>query len=302
MASPIEIMALGYIGIVSRTASAWPDFACGVLGMAAAAPPPDGSLRFKLDQREWRLSVSAGDHDGLAFLGLELAGPGKFQAAVDHLRAAGVAVAIAGPELTQQRGVAGVAQFQDPDGNALELFWGAREDSAPFRSDVGTEFVTGALGMGHVLLRVTDAAAMAQFYAEMLGFDLTDFITMGAGKSARFTRCNARHHSIAFVDVLPGCGLEHMMVEVRTLDDLGLAFDRARASGTEITNSIGRHANDRMVSFYVRGPGGIQVEYGWGGRLIEPGWSAHEFQGSGDVWGHHGTMMEQIADARASAG
>lgn len=298
MGGGMKIRALGYLGLRSTCKAHWAAFATDVLGMAVSGASGDDSLKLKIDERVWRIAIEAGDSDGLAFLGFEVAGPGEFAEAVDCLRSAGVDVTLASEDVTASRGAAAVAQFRDPDGNALELFWGCKEDAEPFQSPFANTFVTGALGMGHALLRVSDAGRMAAFYEGILGFRLTDFITMGGGKSARFLRCNARHHSVGFMDLLPGTGLEHMMVEVQELDDLGRAYDRALASPFEITNTIGRHSNDRMVSFYLKGPGCISIEYGWGGRLIDETWTAHEFTGSGDLWGHQGTMMDEIASAR----
>jgi hypothetical protein len=34
--------------------------------------------------------------------------------------------------------------------------------------------------------------------------------------------------------------------------------------------TLGRHTNDYMTSFYVNTPSALFVEYGWGGRMIDP--------------------------------
>jgi hypothetical protein len=33
---------------------------------------------------------------------------------------------------------------------------------------------------------------------------------------------------------------------------------------------LGRHTNDHMTSFYVNTASGFFIEYGWGGRMIDP--------------------------------
>lgn len=292
-----RVCALGYLGLASRDPQAWARFAVDVLGLAPATAV--AGTRFRLDERAWRIAVEQGDTDGLAYLGLEVAGPEAFAALSARLEAAGVVLSPGDAALAHDRGVAAVTCFVDPDGNRVEIFWGAAEGPA-FASPAGTRFLAGATGTGHVLLRATDAVATAAFYADLLGFRLTDYIALGPSASARFLRCNARHHSIALVDALGGVGLEHMMVEVETLDDLGCAYDRALGAGAEIVNSIGRHSNDLMVSFYLRAPGGISIEYGWGGRTIGEDWTATEFHGSGDLWGHHGPMMDEMKALHAT--
>ena len=48
------------------------------------------------------------------------------------------------------------------------------------------------------------------------------------------------------------------------MDDVGLAFDRALRGGVRITQTLGRHPNDRMFSFYAKTPSGFHFELGWG--------------------------------------
>ena len=49
-------------------------------------------------------------------------------------------------------------------------------------------------------------------------------------------------------------GLIHLMVEVDSLDAVGQALDRVNKDGFQLSSTLGRHTNDKMVSFYVRAP------------------------------------------------
>ena len=42
------------------------------------------------------------------------------------------------------------------------------------------------------------------------------------------------------------------------------SMERAQAAQVPVTATLGRHTNDRMVSFYVRTPAGFEVEFGFG--------------------------------------
>jgi hypothetical protein len=42
------------------------------------------------------------------------------------------------------------------------------------------------------------------------------------------------------------------MVEVDQLDDVGRALDRVMKTEHRLSSTLGRHTNDKMVSFYVR--------------------------------------------------
>jgi extradiol dioxygenase len=49
---------------------------------------------------------------------------------------------------------------------------------------------------------------------------------------------------------------------------------------------LGRHSNDRVLSFYVRTPGGFEIEYGWGGLLIDDStWQVLRLP-KPSYWGH----------------
>jgi hypothetical protein len=54
-----------------------------------------------------------------------------------------------------------------------------------------------------------------------------------------------------------------------------------------IGTTLGRHVNDYMTSFYSWSPSRFLVEYGWGGRSIDPAtWTPHERTEGPSLWGH----------------
>jgi hypothetical protein len=82
------------------------------------------------------------------------------------------------------------------------------------------------------------------------------------------------------------------MVEVGMLDDLGQGYDLAMLEEGRVAYSLGRHSNDWMTSFYTNTPSGFFVEYGWGGRLIDPAsWQPHETFDGPSYWGHERLHM-----------
>jgi hypothetical protein len=80
--------------------------------------------------------------------------------------------------------------------------------------------------------------------------------------------------------------LHHIMFETRELDDVGAAFDRAVQTDLPIANSLGRHDNDEMFSFYVVSPAGFQVEVGHGARLVTDDWADDRRYDRISRWGH----------------
>ena len=298
----MSLRGLGYIGLRVADPGAWRKFACDVLGLMPVDGAAGDTLRLRMDGRAWRIALHAGAPEGLAYAGWELADEAAFEAAVARLEAGGTRVERRDPA---ERGAAALARFSDPAGHTHELFRGAKlESDVPFRSPAGVSgFVTEGIGMGHLLLSVPSAREIAEFFTQRIGFRLTDYMSMGGDKQAIFLRASARHHSLAVADMFPQPGLHHFMLEVQKLEDVGCAYERAQDLGVPITMSLGQHVNDRMLSFYVRTPSGFEVEYGWKGLLIDDAtWTASEFDGRGDIWGHRGVTMDAITAERRRLG
>jgi 2,3-dihydroxybiphenyl 1,2-dioxygenase len=189
--------------------------------------------------------------------------------------------------LADQRCVAGLISFADPSGNRLEAFCGAMIADTPFwpHRDIAG-FRTSAQGMGHTLLGVQDIEAARAFYCDLLGFKVSDY--MRTPIHAYFLHVNTRHHSIAIAGA-PVNVMHHLMVEFFSLDDVGQGYDMVRAEPERIAVQLGRHPNDLMLSYYLRTPGDILVECGWGGREVDDAtWQPEEMTSVASMWGHQG--------------
>jgi len=290
--------SLGYIGIRAKTLDDWPAFATRYLGMQLV-DRSHGSLAFRMDDRKQRLVVDADTSgEGAGFFGWEVADAAALEAFAARLERNGVAVARGSRALAGQRRVADLIVLSDPIGNRIEVFHGAETTSEPFvpgRAISG--FRTGPLGMGHAVLTVERADDVIPFYRDLLGFRLSDYVL--APFKAFFFHVNPRHHSIAFLETGRN-GLHHLMMELFSLDDVGQAYDLALGEEGRIGVTLGRHTNDAMTSFYSWTPSGFLVEYGWGGRSIEPAtWQPGEVEYGPSLWGHDRVWLGP--DARAKA-
>jgi 2,3-dihydroxybiphenyl 1,2-dioxygenase len=276
----MNIRALSYVGAEVTDLDAWTRFADEFLGMPGARE--DGRLRLRMDERSYRFDLRLGAEDRLLWLGWEVSTKGDLDAAVDELRQAGVDVAIADPDEAKDRGVIELAVFHDPAGNRNELFYGQQAD---FRPIVLTRpmdgYLTGELGMGHAVIGVPNFRECFDFYVNTLGFRVSDTFK---GFMA-FLHCNPRHHSLALVES-DKPGLRHIMLETRSIDDVGMAIDIAQRGGY-VTRLLGRHTNDNAVSFYAETPSGWEIEYGWSGLQVDDEvWIVRQLIGPTSLWGH----------------
>jgi 2,3-dihydroxybiphenyl 1,2-dioxygenase len=286
------VTQLGYLGIGVSDLAKWKAFATSALGIQENGTGPGGEAFFRIDDHHQRFAFHPTGEDDLLYAGWEAKDALAMHDIARQVRALGVEVTEATREEAAARMALGLIRFTDPDGLAVEVYHGPLLDRTPFRSPRGVaRFKADALGFGHIVLKAADTDRTLRFYMQALGVKLSDYITVernGQMASLAFTHVNPRHHSMALVPGLaPGVKrLQHFMLETETIDDVGLALDIMQQRGLEM-GRLGRHTNDLMISFYVVSPSGFNVEYGWGGRMIddESTWTVQNYRAT-SIWGH----------------
>jgi 3,4-dihydroxy-9,10-secoandrosta-1,3,5(10)-triene-9,17-dione 4,5-dioxygenase len=285
--------SLGYTIIEATDIAAWRKFGADVLGLMAT-DAPDGGLRLRMDHRPFRIAIVPAKEDRFVVSGWELPNVEAYEACLESLTGACVAVERGTKDDAADRKVRELARCKDPSGNNLEIYHGRVYDYAPFISPVGVSgFVTGNMGLGHVVLPAPKVEETRSFYKTHLGFGDTDEMRVPIGVpdhpglALYFMHCdNPRHHSLALFEAeIPG-GLVHLMLEVNKFDDLGRCIDRCKKNGTPISINMGRHSNDLMVSTYIKSPSGFDIEYGWDAWQVD--WSTYIPTKSEifSLWGH----------------
>ncbi|MFL5100267.1 MAG: VOC family protein [Xanthobacteraceae bacterium] len=294
----MTVQALGYVGIRAKGLDDWAAYGSRLLGLQRI-DKSRSTLAFRMDDRKQRIIVDADGGDGIGFFGWEVADAAALDALAARLEQNGITLARGSAALADERRVKELIVFNDPVGNRLEAVYGSETTSDPFlpgRSISG--FRTGPLGLGHVVLHVENVEAVLAFYRDILGFRLSDFYFHPF--TAFFLHVNPRHHSLAFVQTGKNA-VHHMMMELFSFDDVGQGYDLATAEEGRLATTLGRHTSDFLTSFYTWTPSDFMVEYGWGGRSIDPAtWQAFERKEGPSMWGHERTWLapEQRADAR----
>jgi 2,3-dihydroxybiphenyl 1,2-dioxygenase len=287
-----QVKRLAYIQIEATDLEAWRAFAGGVLGCEIVSDTAPGDLRLRVDDRPWRIQVTEGPRNDIVVVGLEVDCGEDFVAIHTRLTDAGIDVHAGSAELCEARGVRELLCFRDPAGMEVELSYGSlMRPQQPFNSPLAHGgFVTGDQGLGHVMLVVENVAEVHRFYCELLGFVTSDFVATdnygGQKGSFVFMRCNPRHHSLAIGYLPLGRRLGHLMLQVREFDEVGRTLDRVHQSPFRQTRALGRHINDRMFSFYVESPSGVQIECGWGGLEVEEDDLEVRTYDVTSAWGH----------------
>ncbi len=283
-------VGLAYLAFEVSDLQAWDAFLTRFVGATASDAVGD-ALRYRVDSHLARLIVHPGPLDDVAAIGFELPDAAALAAAVERARAEGSEVTPLSKEELAIRAVADGFLAVDPGGNPIELVVGPERAPTSFASAlVPSGFVTGDLGLGHLALRAADIGASRRWFERVLGFRLSDRIECdlpgGLHVDLSFLHVNRRHHTLALGQGLPK-RLNHFMLELHSLDEVGAALDRARLHRVPIFLGLGKHPNDHMVSFYCMTPSGFELEIGFGGRTIddEATWEARVYDRISD-WGH----------------
>jgi biphenyl-2,3-diol 1,2-dioxygenase len=292
-----SVTQLGYLGLSVSDLAEWERFAAEVLGLQPNGTDNKGSLFLRMDEYHHRFILSEGKDDDIAYVGWEVADQKSLQEIGAQLKAAGVEVTPGTGEEAKARRVVELLRFSDPSRIPMEVYYGPLMSyENPFKSPRPISgFVTGDMGLGHMVLRVDDAEQSLRFYRDVMGLRISDFVELkmrrgGDPLKLTFMHCNPRHHSLAFGVVPMPKRLHHFMVQLKSVDDVGNTYYLCQDRGIKITGTLGRHTNDHMMSFYMGSPSGFEIEYGWGARIVDDStWQVQSHQ-AGSIWGHRGML------------
>ncbi|MEM8605937.1 MAG: VOC family protein [Myxococcota bacterium] len=281
---------LGYLVFEVSDVSAWREFGSKVLGLGIVDDRGNEGFSLRMDGHFQRFFVVPGDADDLAAVGWEAADANDFEAIIGKLESSGHRVLRGSAEDAAHRNVAALATFQDPSGHPCELHHSPKLAESPFVSDVvHSGFVADEQGLGHVVVAAKDCAETQAFYEEFLGLRLSDYIRceyFGHKIDVTFMHANARHHSFAFAQGQHKRIL-HFMVEAEAMNEVGYCYDRLLFSGGMVHQTLGRHPNDKMFSFYGYTPSGFFFEFGYGGVEVDDSTWQTTTHGKVSEWGHH---------------
>lgn len=293
MTATPKIHSLGYLVVETTDLDRWRELAVDVIGMLPTKGPDKDALYLRMDDRPYRLVVHKGQTERLVTVGWECRDRETYREILARVEASGATVKVGSDAEADERKVQELFTTTDPAGTQLEVFHGAANVHDKPAMTHGATFVTGSQGMGHVVLPSGDAEASYDFYTKVLGFRSRGAFklpalpgTTGAPTYLRFLSCNERHHTLAIAPWPQDNGIIHFMVEVDSLDSVGMALDRLYKRKFPLSSTLGRHTNDNMVSFYVGTPGGFDIEVGWDGlRVSEDGYTAEDITAD-SIWGH----------------
>lgn len=283
------VSQLGYFVFNVSNVEGWRDLAASVMGAEERRDEGSDRVRLRFDDQHHRITLCPAKSDSIAAIGWEVPSLRELESVRRKVADYGIPVTEGTSEDLADRKVEVLFRLSDVDGFPLEIYYAPWMDDVPFRpSRPMSGFNCGPLGLGHVVLVSKDTGKAARFYQDALGFSVTDYITWEE-LDGTFLHCNPRHHSLALINECYGMRsgqLNHFMLETRSLDDVGRAYDIVRSRKLPLRLALGQHSNDRVTSFYVKTPSGFSLEYGWGGLLVDDAVWRVKHHSTTKLWGH----------------
>lgn len=199
------------------------------------------------DSDELAVILQRGDRAVCQRMTFEIAPDLNFADLVTQLSASGIVAEIRSDPLP---GVARSVLFRDFEGTEIELLAGPTFAAA--QQPVGG---IAADRLGHVALYTGDPQKASKFYADVLGFRVSDWIE----ESFVFMRCGFDHHSVNFARGTAR-QLHHLAFELRDASHMHRACDLLGRKKMPILWGPVRHGPGHNVAIYHRNPDGHLIE------------------------------------------
>jgi catechol-2,3-dioxygenase len=146
--------------------------------------------------------------------------------------------------------ISDMVTFEDPKGTVMEVFKRAEfaEQRFPTKGIVPYK-------LGHVAFHVTDVKGITNFYCDVLGFRVSDWM----GDFFSFLRCGPDHHTINLMETGSNRHF-HTAFELRDWSHLQTACDYLSLNGYKLLWGPGRHGIGHNLFAYHRAPNGLITE------------------------------------------
>ncbi len=183
----MQIAKIGYAGFNTPDIEAMLAYYTKVIGFTLVERDSDGTayLRSILDHHT--IALYPAKENGLRHIGFQIGDNQTLKEAAAQLREQGIA---AETQTDAQPGIAEQLHFTDPEGITLHVYSTMEQvhDSFPEAGIVPEK-------LGHIALAVHDPKKMADFYQQVLGFRVSDWIE----DFFVFLRCSPDHHTMNFL-------------------------------------------------------------------------------------------------------
>ena len=241
----IRLAGLGHLGLSVRNLDAAVSFYTEVMGLTYARRS-GGHAWLGLGGSGHCLSLVEEEGPTLHHLAFALRPGQKVEQATDALRAAGIPITAGAAEPAPH---GETIRVTDPDGQTVEIF----EPTPEGLEATGPRLRPNRLQ--HVVLQTPEVERAARFYAEVLGFRVSDWM----GPKFVWLRCGSDHHDLAIV-YGAAAGLDHYAYEIADWNAIKQWCDLLWKHRIRLLWGPGRHGPGNNLFIMFPDPAGTRVE------------------------------------------
>jgi catechol 2,3-dioxygenase-like lactoylglutathione lyase family enzyme len=244
----ISTKSLSHIGLKSQDVERQAAFYAQMVGLGETERDSVGRVYLRCNANHHSVVLIPSSESGIDHVALDVGGPAELDAAANALSKAGISYE------TVRSGEPGQAvslRLRDPNGYVIELI----STMTQVNPNYGPRAVQPRK-LGHVTLQVADCKQAVDFYREVLGFRVSDWVD----DIFVWMRCNPDHHSFAFAraDTIK---MHHVAFEIKDLSYLARQADHLMQNGYVLLYGPGRHGPGQNHFSYFRDPEGNLIEF-----------------------------------------
>jgi catechol-2,3-dioxygenase len=242
----VQVIKLGYAAFDTTNVEAMLTYYTAVIGLTLVGRE-DGAAYLSSSVDHHTLSLHPASESRLRHIGLQLGGHPSLKEVASQLGKQGIKTEA---RTDAEPGVAELLQLTDPEGFTLQLYQTMQQTHDRF----------GAQGivpekLGHIALAVSSAQTMSEFYQNILGFRVSDWIE----DFFVFMRCNPDHHAMNFLQSKYQ-KLHHIAYQLKDWAHVQRACDHLALHDIPLVWGPGRHGAGHNIFTYHHDPDGQIIE------------------------------------------
>jgi catechol 2,3-dioxygenase-like lactoylglutathione lyase family enzyme len=219
-----------------------------IVGLGETRRDSAGQVYLRCNANHHALVLVPDRDTGIDHFALDVGDGASLEAAAAALARAGISYE---SEKHGELGQGTALRLRDPDGYVVELI-GGMEQVAP---NYGPRAVQPRK-LGHITLLVDDCRRSAEFYSEVLGFRVSDWVD----QIFLWMRCNPDHHGLAFAKA-GSVKMHHFAFEVTDFSYLARQAEHLMQNGHVLLYGPGRHGPGQNQFEYFRDPEANLIEF-----------------------------------------
>ena len=244
----VDVKSISHVALKTRNVEQQTHFYTQMVGLGETERDNADQVYLRCNTNHHSVVLIPSSETGLHHYALDVGSPAALEAAAKALSKAGIPYETEGPaELGQGTSL----RLRDPDDYVVELI-GEMAQVAPTYGPRAVQ----PRKLGHITLLVDDCKRSAEFYSEVLGFRVSDWVD----DIFLWMRCNPDHHGLAFAKA-GAIKMHHFAFELKDFSYLARQADHLMHNGYVLLYGPGRHGPGENHFEYFRDPESNLIEF-----------------------------------------